>query len=98
MAASISVEREELAEEAVVAVRAGGELDGSAKPAAEDEDDDVVLWPSLPEYVRAAVKKHKMILESAQFLQCKAAKPCTCLLMGSPSCEPMAIRHDLFTY
>lgn len=40
-------------------------MDDSAKfNAADDEDDDAVFWPSLPEYVRAAVKKHKVILEN----------------------------------
>lgn len=61
------------------AVKAGGELDDPARFNAEDKDVDIVLWPLVPECVRATVKKHKIILENTQFLQCKAAKPHTCL-------------------
>lgn len=75
----------------------GGGLDDPAKFIAGDEDVDIAFWPSFPGSVKKAVEKHKMILENTQFLQCKAAKPCTCLLMCSPGCEPMAVRPDLYT-
>lgn len=49
------------------------EVDDPAKINVTD-DDDVVFWASVPEFVRAAVRKHKAILENC-FCCAKAANP-----------------------
>lgn len=73
------------------------ELDDPASSDAVAGDGNVVFWASFPEFVRAAVKKHKTISEHFSAVQ-KQPNHRTCLLVCSHSClcGSMAINQDLY--